>query len=147
MSFRSLETQYRIFESSDGIEEALEAFGEFVMKPDGLTGGKGVKASGDHLHSVAEGRDCAFSIKGRELSASLVRSSMGGSSVFRRSPTVRASFIALVQDHKRSDIGDQGPNTGGMGSYSMADFSLPFLEDTDVREAQTINEKVIPGVA
>jgi phosphoribosylamine-glycine ligase len=34
-----------------------------------------------------------------------------------------------------------------MGSYSCADFSLPFLEETDVSEARLINERVIDALA
>jgi phosphoribosylamine--glycine ligase len=53
----------------------------------------------------------------------------------------------LVQDHKRAFEGDRGPNTGGMGSYSCPDFSLPFLDPDDVAEAQSINEQVIDALA
>ncbi|HJN84789.1 MAG TPA: phosphoribosylglycinamide synthetase C domain-containing protein, partial [Patescibacteria group bacterium] len=42
--------------------------------------------------------------------------------------------------------GDTGPNTGGMGSYSDADHSLPFLEDQDIKDAAEMTKKVMHAV-
>src|SRR5258708_23944167 len=46
--------KYRVFRRPEGIAEYLQTMDSFVIKPDGLTGGKGVKVSGEHLHSIAE---------------------------------------------------------------------------------------------
>ena len=44
--------EYGIFEKIDRIEAYLKGLPSgFVVKPDGLTGGKGVKVSGEHLPS------------------------------------------------------------------------------------------------
>jgi phosphoribosylamine--glycine ligase len=140
--------EYRVFESGDGLRRYMEDLETFVVKPDGLTAGKGVRVFGEHLHSIDEAFEYASSV----IAASgrvQIEERLEGEEFSLQTITDGTTVIhcPLVQDHKRAYAGDQGPNTGGMGSYSCADFSLPFLDADDVADAKTISERVIDALA
>lgn len=122
--------------------------GRHVIKDDGLAGGKGVKVCGDHLHSLDD--SLAFC---RELAAAghpfVIEEKLEGEefSLISFSDGRSLAHMPAVQDHKRAFEGDKGPNTGGMGTYSDADHSLPFLRASDIAEAQRINEQVAAALA
>lgn len=134
---------YRIFDSTSGIAEYLRRLGEFVIKPDGLTGGKGVKVSNEHLRSIPEALDYCKQLleEGRPV---IVEEKLDGEEFSYQSffDGKHIAHTIPVQDHKRALVGDTGPNTGGMGSYSCENHLLPFLSEQDVREAGDINQKV-----
>ena len=133
---------YRRFDSLDGVAEFLEELGEdYVVKYDGLMGGKGVKVSGDHLHSHDEALDYCTKLVNRGGSFVVEEKLIGEEfSLMSFCDGEHLAHMPPVQDHKRAYEGDEGPNTGGMGSYSDADHSLPFLTDDDISHAQKINE-------
>jgi phosphoribosylamine---glycine ligase len=138
---------YRAFETTEGLQSYMEELSSFVVKPDGLTAGKGVKVFGEHLHTVEEA--LAYSEKVlADHPRVQIEERLEGEEFSLQTITDGESVIhcPLVQDHKRAEEGDRGPNTGGMGSYSCADFSLPFLTDADVLQAHTISEKVIDAI-
>ncbi len=127
-------------------EALLDRLGpRFVIKADGLAGGKGVKVATDHLHSKEE----ALAWCGQLFSASpkpiIIEEKLYGEEFSLMTVTDGTSFIHLdaVQDHKRAFDGDCGPNTGGMGSYSCSGGSLPFLADADIATARRLNERVV----
>ena len=135
---------YKRFDSMDGVERALREWdGRHVIKDDGLAGGKGVKVCGDHLHSLAHSMECC-----EELTALghpfVIEEKLEGEefSLMSFCDGQTLEHMPAVQDHKRADNGDKGPNTGGMGTYTDANHSLPFLRASDIAEARAINERV-----
>jgi phosphoribosylamine---glycine ligase len=135
---------HQIFNSLNGIAEYIRNLGEFVIKPDGLTGGKGVKVSGEHLHSVAEAVEyCAELFREGQLSV-IVEEKLDGEEFSFQSffDGRHIAHMVPVQDNKRAWEGDKGPNTGGMGSYSFANHLLPFLTPEDVQKAGEINLRI-----
>ena len=133
--------KYKTFSSLGRVTELLNELGEnYVVKFDGLAGGKGVKVSGDHLHSHDDAKVYCqelvekggiFVIEEKLIGQEFSLMSFCDGETLKHMPA--------VQDHKRAYDGDTGPNTGGMGTYSDGDHSLPFLTKYDVNQAHEIN--------
>jgi phosphoribosylamine---glycine ligase len=140
--------RYRIFDSDQGVREYLQELGDWVVKPDGLTGGKGVKVLGQDLDGLDDSVDYINSILWRD-GRLVIEERLEGEEFSLQSITDGESLAhtPVVQDHKRVYEGDKGPNTGGVGSYSCPDFSLPFLSENDVSEARRINEAVVNALS
>ncbi len=140
--------EYRVFHSPTGIEEYCKELGEFVVKPDGLTGGKGVKVSGTHLESAREAAAYADELFRAKHPAVVIEERLDGEEFSLQSfcDGVSVQDMIVVQDHKRRYDGDLGPNTGGMGSYSCQDHRLPFLSEEHLRAASVINAGVAEAI-
>jgi len=140
--------QYQTFNSLDGVTQFLNVLGKnYVVKYDGLAGGKGVKISGEHLHSHDEALTYCQELtdKGGEF---VIEEKFIGEEFslmsFCDGDTLK--HMPAVQDHKRAYEGDKGPNTGGMGTYSDANHGLPFLSDYDILEAYEINVQTAKAI-
>lgn len=136
--------KFRVFESEEGLSEFFEELGgEFVVKADGLKGGKGVKLSGEHLDGVTEGIAYACECLADDGRVVVEEKFVGQEfSLMSFCDGVTTVEMPCVQDHKRAYDGDKGPNTGGMGTYSDANGLLPFLSESDVAEAAKITRMV-----
>ncbi|WP_121821515.1 phosphoribosylamine--glycine ligase [Halostella salina] len=118
--------------------------GDLAVKPTGLTGGKGVRVTGDQI-TKAEAKEY---VRESDYDEFVLEERLVGEEF-----TVQA-FVAngevrvtpAVQDHKRAYEGDEGPNTGGMGSYSDAIPQLPFMNEADYRDAVRIIEAVVDAL-
>lgn len=135
--------RFAVFESIDGIKEFLEKLDEVVIKPDGLTGGKGVKVQGDHFHTKKEALAYCQEVL-KDHPSVVVEEKLDGEEFSLQCLSDGKHVVATppAQDHKRAFVDDKGPNTGGMGSYSCEDHLLPFLKKEDADKALEITQKV-----
>jgi phosphoribosylamine--glycine ligase len=141
--------KYKTFNAIEGIKEFLQILGnDFVVKADGLMGGKGVKISQEHLFNHEDALDYCRELLAKNCSL-VIEEKLSGQefSLLSFSDGLHLIHMPIVQDHKRAFVDDQGPNTGGMGSYSDANHSLPFLVADDVAQAQHLNQITVDALA
>jgi phosphoribosylamine--glycine ligase len=121
--------------------ELSEPLAPCVVKADGLASGKGVfvcrtqeEADAALANARALGKRVVIEelLEGEEIS------------LFALTDGVDALPLAPAQDFKRLRDGDEGPNTGGMGSYSPT----PFLRPDEVEElVQLVHRPVLAELA
>jgi phosphoribosylamine--glycine ligase len=135
--------QFKVFTSIEGVETFVNKLEGIVIKPDGLTGGKGVMVQGDHFATREEALKICRKIL-TENQSLIVEEKFDGEEFSLQCLCDGKTVVAtpLVQDHKRRFEGDKGPNTGGMGSYSLPNHSLPFLNPEDTLAGLEISRKV-----
>lgn len=136
--------EYRVFHDPEEAGRFIEAYdGDLAVKPIGLTGGKGVRIMGEHV-------DVAGAVEYvREIGGDVVLEERLLGEEFTLQAFVDGEHLVpmpLVQDHKRAYEGDVGPNTGGMGSYSLPDHMLPFVTRADYEEALRIMEDTVAAM-
>ncbi|MEX2684227.1 MAG: phosphoribosylamine--glycine ligase [Candidatus Sigynarchaeota archaeon] len=141
--------EFATFTTMDGIPAFVDQLGmeNVVVKPDGLTGGKGVKVFGEHMKSKDEiFAYCKeiFHQGGRVVIEERLDGEEFTLQTFVDGKTILPT--PLVQDHKRAYENDEGPNTGGMGSYSMQDHLLPFITREDVEYSIANMKKAIDAL-
>ena len=136
---RSLD-DLRKFESSIGVEN-------IVVKPDGLTGGKGVKIFGEHLHSRAELEKYAVGELSKKGLVVLEERLEGIEfTVQAFVDGMRLVTMPLVRDYKRAYDNDRGPNTGSMGAYSTEHHGLSYVTKEDLSTAKLIMQATIEQI-
>ena len=137
--------KYRICQGTDeAISFIREYDGNLAIKPIGLTGGKGVRIMGEQIDRAG-----AISYV-KQLGGKVVLEERLVGEEFTLQAFADGTHLVpmpLVQDHKRAYEGDVGPNTGGMGSYSMPDHTLPFVTDADYTIAHGIMKSVVAVMA
>ncbi|MBC7099295.1 phosphoribosylamine--glycine ligase [Candidatus Bipolaricaulota bacterium] len=127
------------------VERLLRECPDVVLKPLGLTGGKGVRVMGKQLSDIDQALQYARGCLERD-GAILIEERLEGEefSLMAFTDGRKVLPMPLVQDYKYAYEGDRGPMTGGMGSYSCADHLLPFLREGDAEAAfEIVKETVV----
>ncbi len=139
------------YESFTDAKEALayleQAEFPIVLKADGLALGKGVLIC-NNLQEAKAGVKTIMEDKqfGSAGNCMVVEEYMIGREVsvlsFVDGKTIRT--MASAQDHKRAGDGDQGPNTGGMGTFSPSPF---YTDEVDAFCQEHIYQPTVDAMA
>ena len=132
--------KYSYITKSSCLDNVIYDYTKFVIKLDGLAGGKGVYVQDDHFHTISEGIQIISN--NIEDEGILIEEKLEGEefSLFTLSDGYHFYHLPPVKDYKRAYDNDMGPNTGGMGSI-MEDFD--FLNKNDIIECEELNTSIL----
>ena len=141
---------YRIAKST---EEVIAGVGEFrsrgidiVIKPQGLTGGKGVKVMPEHMQTYEDCIAYASSLLAeRPKERVLIVERLEGIefTIMGITDGVNLILSPASYDYPFRYEGDRGPGTGGMGCFTDREKKLPFMTDEDLEDCRAIMQKII----
>jgi len=138
---------YRICDDAAAAKAALAHFAPpYVVKADGLAAGKGVVIAGDRAAAEAAIDDAFGGHFGAAGARVVIEEFLEGEigSLFALCDGKHSMLFGWAQDHKRAFDGDEGPNTGGMGTYSPAPvFTYDLVEQVRTR----LVEPAFKGIA
>lgn len=143
---------YEVYDNAADAADFIDDFNlDVVVKPIGLTGGKGVKIVGEQLNDAEEAKAYAKEVIDTKMGgyAGVVIEERAIGEEFTVQAFVNGKNIApmpVVQDHPYAYEGDQGPITGGMGSYSDTNGLLPFLDKKYYDESVKIMEDTVKAI-
>lgn len=123
---------YKVCEQADEAKAALDGFKPpYVIKADGLAAGKGVVIAQDRATAEAAIDDALGGRFGAAGARVVIEEFLEGEigSLFALCDGQHSVVFGAAQDHKRAYDGENGPNTGGMGTYSPAPVFTPELVD------------------
>jgi phosphoribosylamine---glycine ligase len=138
---------YGVFDQAAPAKAFLDRFSApFVIKADGLASGKGVVIAPTRAEAEAAIDDALGGRFGAAGARVVIEEFLPGEivSLFALCDGQTVMLFGAAQDHKRAFDGDQGPNTGGMGTYSPAPILTPELTE---RARTELVEPALHGIA
>jgi phosphoribosylamine---glycine ligase len=119
---------FAVIDDATTVDQVLDRFDPpYVLKADGLAAGKGVVIAPNRPEAAAAVDEMLGGRFGQAGARVVVEAFMSGeeASLFALCDGETALPFGGAQDHKRAHDGDEGPNTGGMGTYSPAPVLRP----------------------
>jgi phosphoribosylamine---glycine ligase len=146
--FPEITPEFRVVESAQELDKAIDEFiakkTAIVVKPIGLTGGKGVKVMPIHLASYSEAKDYALQCLKSDGVVLLVEKLSGIEITIMGITDGESLFpMPVTYDNPYRFAGDKGPGTGGMGSFNYETRKLAFMSDEDLYRCNNIMQGVI----
>lgn len=139
--------KFKICRTEEEVKSFLDECPDVAVKPDVLTGGKGVRVTGQHMKNREETEAYAFECI-RNNGVVVLEEKLIGKE-FTLQAFVDGSklhYMPLVRDFKRAYDNDEGPNTGSMGSFSCPDHNMPDLDASTLVKAKKIMQGTIDAV-
>lgn len=133
--------EFNSFESGIDYIDKSDEFDGFVIKADGLASGKGVYVCDSKAQAKQAIKQLSQNKSIKTNSHFLIEEKLLGKelSAFALFDKTTYRFLGTACDYKRIRDKDEGPNTGGMGSYSPCDF-------IDNNDYNTISEHVFDPI-
>ncbi|MCL4122052.1 UNVERIFIED_CONTAM: hypothetical protein GTU68_043764 [Idotea baltica] len=121
-----------------GIDHINSSKGPYVLKADGLAGGKGVLIIEDPAEAIEELKEMIEGKFGDASTRVVIEQFLSGLefSVFVLTDGQYYTLLPEAKDYKRIGLGDTGLNTGGMGAISPVSF-------VDADMMQKVRERII----
>ena len=141
---------YKIASSIQDVQNIIKEFEskniQAVIKPQGLTGGKGVKVMPEHLHTYKDCTEYATSLLTNRPDENVL--------VVERLEGIEFTIMGITDgknmvlspasyDYPFRYENDTGPGTGGMGCFTNREKKLPFMTDADLNHCKDIMQKII----
>ena len=139
---------FKVFDDIAEMKSWINDFGKpVVVKPLGLTGGKGVKVVGYQLKDNEEAKEYAKALIEKDGRVLVEERTDGVEFTFQVFTDGKKVIpMPLAQDYPHAYEGDVGPITGGMGSYSCENHLLPFVSKEDYEKAFETLKKTIDAM-
>ena len=140
---------YKVISNTDELKDAISEFEsrgfDVVVKPQGLTGGKGVKVMPEHLSTFQECIDYASLLLKKNNDKVLLVEKIKGVEFTIMGITDGKNLVIspATYDYPFRDEDDSGAGTGGMGCFTSLEKKLLFMSDKDLDDCKYIMQKII----